>query len=90
MIYFSTKVECAALCLSTPSCYAIDFVSSQCRFMYEYSANFDVDTSQGKMTICLDHQNWNRHEVYLPDDNTPPMCPSKINRFDLYTSFILR
>ena len=46
--------------------------------MYEHTANFDVDTSQGKMTICLDHQNWNRHEVYLPDDNTPPMCPSKI------------
>ena len=58
--------------------------------MYEHTANFDVDTSQGKMTICLDHQNWNRHEVYLPDDNSPPMCPSKINRFDLYASFILR
>ena len=38
---------------------------------------FEITTDNGKMTMCLDHQNWSPYTVYADNSNLPPMCPSK-------------
>ena len=44
--------------------------------MYQPETAFDIETSYGKMSICVDHQKWNPITVYADNNNTPPMCPS--------------
>ena len=80
MFEFSTKVECAGLCLSTSNCYAFYWETSQCKLMGPPATpvgTFETTTDNGKMTICLDHQNWSPFTVYADNSNLPPMCPSK-------------
>ena len=38
---------------------------------------FEITTTNGAMTMCLDHQNWSPFTVYADNSNLPPMCPSK-------------
>ena len=37
---------------------------------------FEITTSNGEMTICLDHQNWSPYTLFADNSNLPPMCPS--------------
>ena len=37
---------------------------------------FEITTSNGDMTICLDHQNWSPYTLFADNSNLPPMCPS--------------
>ena len=77
---FSTKVECAGLCLSTSNCYAFYWEISQCKMMGPPATpvgTFKITTDNGKMTMCQDHQNWSPYTVYADNSNLPPMCPSK-------------
>jgi len=69
-------VECAGICLSRVDCYAFEFGSQKCKLMYQPETAFDIETSYGKMSICVDHQKWNPITVYADNNNTPPMCPS--------------
>ena len=79
-LILSTNVECAGLCLSTTNCHAFYWETSQCKLMGPPATpvgTFEITTTNGQMTICLDHQNWNPSTVYADNSNLPPMCPSK-------------
>ena len=82
-LFHSNKVECAGLCLSEESCYALDFDNKTCKLIYHPDATFDVETDKGPMTICLDHQDWKPRTIYADNRNIPPMCPSKCSYFFL-------
>ena len=75
-LYYSNNVECAGICLSREDCYAFEFGSLQCKLMHQPNTTFDIETANGKMSICLDHKNWNPMSVYADNNNIPPMCPS--------------
>ena len=87
ILYYSTKVECAGLCLSKENCYAFNFGNKKCNLMSQPNSAFDIDTDHGAMTICLDHKNWNPITVYADNNNIPPMCPSKYT--SLFTSYLI-
>ena len=72
-------MECAGICLSKQECYGFEFGNQKCNLIHQSSTKIDIDTDNGAMTICLDHQNWSPVTVYVDNNNIPPICPSKFS-----------
>ena len=76
-LYYRNNVECAGICLSKQDCYAFQFVNKKCNLLYQPTTEFNIQTQNGLLTLCLDHQNWSPTTIYADNNNIPPMCPSK-------------